>query len=78
MIVVPNHKKIEIILRIQVCLISQINIDYRENGGKQSFFFFANRKHQYRVSQCGKHGCSAQSQKELRIFQESKFVSVHG
>ena len=43
MIVVPITKRIEIIMRIQFCLISQINFDYTENGGKKSFL--ANRKH---------------------------------
>ena len=38
MIVVPNNKKkVEIITSIQVCLISQMNFDYKENGGKKSF-----------------------------------------
>ena len=33
----PLTKRIEIIASIQVCLISQINFDYRENGGKKNF-----------------------------------------
>ena len=37
MIVVPITKRMEIIMSIQVCLISQINFDYKENGGKKSF-----------------------------------------
>ena len=32
-----NNKKMEIIMSIQVCLISQMNFDYKENGGKKSF-----------------------------------------
>ena len=34
MIVVPISKRIEIIMCIQVCLTSRMNIDYKENGGK--------------------------------------------
>ena len=39
MIVGPITKRMEIVMSIQVCLISQINFDYKENGGKESFFF---------------------------------------
>ena len=56
-IVVPITKRIDIIMRIEVCLISQINFDYKENDGKKAFF--ANPKQQYRVSQCGEHDCLA-------------------
>ena len=34
-IVVPIRKRMEIITSIQVWLISQINIDYKENGGEK-------------------------------------------
>ena len=34
-----NKKKIEIITSIEVCLISWINFDYEENGGKKSFSY---------------------------------------
>ena len=37
MIVVPIRKGIEIITSIHVCLISQININYKEYGGQKSF-----------------------------------------
>ena len=53
----PITKEIEIIMSIQVYLISWMNFDYKENGGKKAFL--ANPKHQYRVYQCGGHGCSA-------------------
>ena len=36
-IVVPITKAMEIILSIQVCLISRMNFDYEENGGKKTF-----------------------------------------
>ena len=46
-----------IIIGIQVCLFSQMNIIYKENGGKKSFL--ANQKLQYRASQCKERDCSA-------------------
>ena len=52
-IVVPITKRIDIIMSIQVCLISRGNFDYKENGGKKAFL--ANPTHQYCVSQCGEH-----------------------
>ena len=51
----------EIIISIQACLFSRMNFDYEENGGKKAFL--ANRKHQYHVSQCGEHDCSAHNKK---------------
>ena len=48
MIVVPIIERMEIVMNIQVCLISWINFDV-ENGGKKAFL--ANLKHQYRVPQ---------------------------
>ena len=60
-IVVPIIKRMGVITSIQVCLISQMNINYKENGGKKSFF--ANPKHQYRVSQYEEHDCSANNKK---------------
>ena len=49
MIVVLITKRMEIIMSIEVCLISRVNITYKENGGKKTFL--ANPKHQYHVSQ---------------------------
>ena len=46
---------------IQVCLISWMNFDYEENGGKKAFL--ANPKHQYHVSQCGEQDCHANNGK---------------
>ena len=37
MIVVPINKRMEIIMSIQVCLISRMNFDFRENDGKKAF-----------------------------------------
>ena len=57
MILVPITKRMEVIMSIQVCLILWISINYKENGGKNSFL--ANLNHQYRVSQSGGHDCGA-------------------
>ena len=37
MIVAPITKRMEIIASIQVYLVSRMNFDYKENGGKKSF-----------------------------------------
>ena len=37
MIIVPITERLEIITAIQVCLISWININSKENGGNKSF-----------------------------------------
>ena len=34
-----NEKRIEVIIGIQVCLVSEMNINYKENGGKKSFSY---------------------------------------
>ena len=57
----PITKRMEIIMNIQVCLISQMNFDYKEIAGKKPLP--ANPKHQYRVSQCGEHYCRAKNKK---------------
>ena len=66
MIVVPITKIMEIIMSIQVCFISWMTINYKENGEKKSFL--ANLKHQYRVSQCGEYNCSANNNKNRVIM----------
>ena len=43
MTIVPITKRIEIIISVQIRLISWMNIDYKENGGKKAFL--ANQKH---------------------------------
>ena len=60
-IIVPITKKMDIIMNIQVCLISHMNFGYKENGGKKAFL--TNPKHQYHVSQCGVHDCRANNKK---------------
>ena len=51
MIAMPITKRMKIIIGVQVYLISRMNYDYKENGGKKAFP--ANSKHQYRVSPYG-------------------------
>ena len=34
----PITKRMEIIIGIKVCLIWRMNIDFKENGGRESFF----------------------------------------
>ena len=48
-------------MSIQVCLISWVNFNYEEIGGKKALL--VNPKHQYRVSQCGEHDCRANKKK---------------
>ena len=61
MIVMPITKKMEIVMSIQVRLVSQINFDYKENGGKKAFL--TNPKHQYHVSQYGEQDCHSNNGK---------------
>ena len=65
-IVVLLTKGIGIILSIQVCIISLMDFDCEQNGLKN--VFLSNLKHQYRLSQCAKNDCGAQSQKRLKII----------
>ena len=60
MIIVPIRKSMEVIMSIQVCHISLININYTKKGGKNSFLI--NLKHQYRVSQSGERDCGAHNE----------------
>ena len=53
MIIMPITKRMEINTSIQVCVISWMNFDHKENSGKKAFL--TNPKHQYGVSQCGEH-----------------------
>ena len=57
MVVVPITIRMEIITDIQVCFISRMNVNYKENGGKKAFL--GNPNHQYRVSQNGERDHSA-------------------
>ena len=59
MIIAPNHEKNGDYYKNPSWIISQMNFDYKENGGKN--FFLANPKHQYRVSKYLEHDCNAQS-----------------
>ena len=61
LIVVPVTKRMEIIMCIHVCLISQMSFDCKTNGGKKAFL--ANPKHQYPVSQYGDNDCHGNNKK---------------
>ena len=61
MIAIPIAKRMEIVMSIQVSFIPRMSFDYKENSGKK--VVLANPKHQYRVSQCGKHDCNANNKK---------------
>ena len=52
-----NNKRMEIVMSIQVCLISWMNFYYEENSGKK--ILLANPKHQYHASQCVEYDCHA-------------------
>ena len=56
MIAMLITKRTEIVMGIQVCLISWINFDYKEMVERKAFL--ANPKRQYHVSQWGEHDCS--------------------
>ena len=78
MIVMPITKRIEIVIGIQVCLISWMKINFRENSGKKAFT--ANLRHQYRASQCGEHDCCANNRKNGDYFENpslSHFMDEH-
>ena len=62
MIAMPITKRMEIVMAIQVCLISSMNLDYKENDGKKTFL--ANPNHQYHVSQCGELDCHANKKRK--------------
>ena len=66
MIVVLITNRMENIMSIQVFLISRMNINYKENGGKKAFL--AVTKHQYHVSQCGEHDYIATSKRMETIM----------
>ena len=51
----------EIIISIQVHLISWMNFNYKGMMDRKAFL--AKPKHQHRVSQCGEHDCSAINKK---------------
>ena len=61
MITMGITKKTEIVMGIQVCLISRMNFDYMENGGKKAFP--ANPNHQYHAFHYGEHDCNANNKK---------------
>ena len=57
----------EVIASIQVCIISWLNFDYKENGGQK--VFLTHSEHQYHVSQYREKDCSAKSQKNEDYYE---------
>ena len=57
----PITKRMEIVMGMQVYLISWMNFDYKENRGKKAFP--ANPKHQHHVSHYEEHDCNANDKK---------------
>ena len=72
MIVAPITKTKEIITSIQVCLVSQVNINFKEMVEKQAFL--ANPKHQNHVSQKGEHDCSTHNKMNGDYYEYSRFL----
>ena len=70
-IVMPILKRMEIIMSIQVYLISRMNFDYEENDGKKALL--VNPRHQYRVPQCTKHDCNANNKKNGDCYRYPSF-----
>ena len=60
-IVLPITKRMEIVMCIQVCLISRMNFDYKENGGNKAFL--ENPMHQNHVSLYGDRDCHANNKR---------------
>ena len=56
-----NNKMNRDYYKYQVCLISWMNIDCKENGGKKAFF--PNPQYLYHVSQCGELDCCTNNKK---------------
>ena len=78
MIVVPITKRIEIIMSIQVCLITRMNIIIRKMVERKAFL--ANPKHQDRVPQYGEHDYRAHNKKNRDYYRYpslSHFTDEH-
>ena len=71
MIAVPITIKLEIVMSIQVCFISWMNFDYKENSEKKTFPL--NPKHQYDISLWGEHDCSAHNKKNVDYYEYPSF-----
>ena len=67
MIVAPITKRTVIIMSIQLCLISWMNINYV--GIVERKDFLSNTKDQYDASQCGEDDCSVQNKKNLDYYE---------
>ena len=77
MIVVLIVKRMVIIMSIKVCLISWININYKDNGSKKTF---SCKSKASSVSQCGELDCSANKKKNEDYYEYpslSHFMNEH-
>ena len=54
-------------MSIDVCLISRMDINYKENSGMKNFSW--KFEHQYRSFQCGKHDCRANNKKNRDYYE---------
>ena len=67
-------KIMEIIMSFQVCLITRMNINYKENGEKKAFL--ANPKHQCHASQWGEYDCSKHNKKNIDYYKHLSLTHV--
>ena len=77
-IAAPIKTEMGIIMNIQICLISQLNLDYKENSGKKGFS--CKSKHQYCASQCGEQDSGANNKKNGDYYEHpilSHFMDEH-
>ena len=76
MIVVPITIRMEIIMSIEVCPISWVNINFMENGGKKSFS--CKSKALISCAQCGKHDFSAHNKKNGDCYEYRSLFHLIG
>ena len=77
-IVMPITKRMEIIISIEVYLISLMNINYKENGGMKRFSYKSNAP--ISCILFGEHVCSANNKKNGDYYEHrslSHFTDEH-
>ena len=75
MIVVPTTERMETIMSIEVCLIPRININYKENGGKENFS--CKSKALISCIPTRRAWLKCPITRRMKILWESKFNSFH-
>ena len=75
MIVVPITKRMEFIMSLQVCLISWMNFDYKENGEKKAFLANPSINIMYPIEE---DITIVPITKRMENIMISKFISFHG